>query len=295
MQQLPPHGAAWMLVSQTLLFPSCHWQVLLVMESLDALQDQLVQHMKMHETQAEGVDVWCVQAHVGREQAPWTGLLQPRYPCSDSAAVIPSCAAATTTCDMSLTEPRTPALLLCSKDRRSQDVAKHSAEVWRLLTPPGTDVAQEIAKSKADPAYQPPIREVYQGMAGRAFIVRSRITSPDPERADAAAPAPDLIRELLFISDIMHLCLPPATKWEVKPAQRELLKVSQRAERRSCGKPHSLTSADTAIWTVNCTSATSQQHPRLDLQCTNSYRCSPCWLPLACCLFLSSALHPLLV
>lgn len=114
----------------------------------------------------------------------------------------------------------------CSKEPHLKDVAKHSANVWRLLTPPGTDVAEEIAKSKANLAYKPPIREMYQGLAGRAFILRSRVTTPDPEDPHAISSAPALLPELVFISDIMHLCLPPAKDLDLTPDQRQLLVVS---------------------------------------------------------------------
>ncbi len=95
--------------------------------------------------------------------------------------------------------------------------------VWRLFTPPGTDMQAEIKKREDDPdRYEPPMRECYTCLMDRAVAWRSRSSSPE------CIENPDLlVIELLSAGDFLRICLPPGAEadWRFSEEQVALLEV----------------------------------------------------------------------
>ena len=111
-------------------------------------------------------------------------------------------------------------LLRAYRAHKASNDCEHYAKQWELLADSSKSVEAE-AKLLADhgDTYQPPLKPWVRALAGQQFVFRSR--TPDNQ--------PDLMAELLFISDVMYvLCLPPALKDMLfSPEQLELLTALQ--------------------------------------------------------------------
>jgi hypothetical protein len=87
-------------------------------------------------------------------------------------------------------------------DRHALDetACKYAAEMWGMVTVPGTNKQAELERYAADPdAYRPPIKPWLLKYAGRDVILRTRV----PGRA------PSLYRDMLSLYDANLLALKP--------------------------------------------------------------------------------------
>jgi hypothetical protein len=118
---------------------------------------------------------------------------------------------------------------LCHACRRSEtrpEVKSHVQVAWDLLCAPNTDIQEQVQLFKAKRAtYRPPFSDFVNCLIGRTYVWRSRSNAQDP----------CLIREMMFLSQLTHLCVAPNNEDEMKFNDVQKV-VLQELEKQESGK-----------------------------------------------------------